>query len=262
MRRGSSALLLAVVLVIALAVPAGAISFGQPDGNLHPNVGALIIPWNGGWAEICSGTLIAPQVFLTASHCMDWLGEVNLTLDDVAVSFDGVWSENPTVYTGRGVLNPEYPGPESNTHDVAVVLLDQAPAGITPAKLPAAGLLDQMKKDKSLKDTRFVAVGYGVLRNDKTGGPNSIIWDNYDRYYAEQSFLALEPYWLQLSMNPSTGSGGTCYGDSGGPHFIKGTDIVASITVSGDMFCRATDKTYRMDTDSAREFLGQFVALP
>ena len=262
MKRGSSAVLLALALIMALALPAGAISFGQPDGNLHPNVGALLVPWEGGWAEVCSGTLIAPRVFLTASHCMDWLGDIDLTLDDVAVTFDGVWSATPTVYTGRGVLNPEYPGPQSDAHDVAVVLLDAAPAGIVPAQLPAAGLLDQMKQDKSLKATRFVAVGYGALRSAKTGGQHSINWDNYDRNYAEQSFLALEPYWLQLSMNPSTGSGGTCYGDSGGPHFIKGTSIVASITVGGDMFCRATDKTYRMDTDSAREFLGQFVTLP
>jgi hypothetical protein len=72
----------------------------------------------------------------------------------------------------------------------------------------------------------------------------------------------LRPFWIQLSMNPSTGSGGTCYGDSGGPHFIGETDVIASITVTGDVNCRATDVAYRMDTDSARDFLGQFVTLP
>jgi hypothetical protein len=35
-----------------------------------------------------------------------------------------------------------------------------------------------------------------------------------------------------------------------------------SITVTGDAQCRATDKTYRLDTASAREFLGQLVDLP
>ena len=67
-------------------------------------------------------------------------------------------------------------------------------------------------------------------------------------------------------MNMATGNGGTCYGDSGGPHFIhlKGveTNIVAAITVTGDAPCVATDKTYRMDTDSARSFLAGFVTLP
>jgi hypothetical protein len=55
-----------------------------------------------------------------------------------------------------------------------------------------------------------------------------------------------------MSMNPSTGSGGTCYGDSGGPHFLRDSKVVVSVTVTGDRWCRATDKTYRLDTDQAR----------
>ena len=69
---------------------------------------------------------------------------------------------------------------------------------------------------------------------------------------------------MQLSseMNPSTGNGGTRYGDSGGPHFLGDTDMVVSLTVTGDAWCRATDVTYRLDTDSARSYLSQFVDLP
>lgn len=67
-------------------------------------------------------------------------------------------------------------------------------------------------------------------------------------------------------MNPSTGNGGTCYGDSGGPHFLGAgsseTTTIVSITVTGDRFCRATDKTYRLDTASALSFLSEFVSIP
>jgi secreted trypsin-like serine protease len=67
-------------------------------------------------------------------------------------------------------------------------------------------------------------------------------------------------------MTPSNGNGGTCYGDSGGPHFIHldgaETDIVVSLTVTGDAQCKASDKTYRTDTESARAFLDDYVALP
>jgi hypothetical protein len=65
-------------------------------------------------------------------------------------------------------------------------------------------------------------------------------------------------------MNPSTGSGGTCYGDSGGPHFLGGvaSTLIVSITITGDAMCQATDKTCRLDTEAAREFLADFVALP
>ena len=61
-------------------------------------------------------------------------------------------------------------------------------------------------------------------------------------------------------MNVATGNGGTCYGDSGGPHFVG--DTVVSITVTGDSMCKATDKTYRVDTPWAQEFLSQFVTIP
>jgi hypothetical protein len=65
-------------------------------------------------------------------------------------------------------------------------------------------------------------------------------------------------------MQPSTGDAGTCYGDSGGPHFLGGvqSNLIVSTTITGDTACRATDKTYRLDTASARGFLDDFVTLP
>jgi hypothetical protein len=61
-------------------------------------------------------------------------------------------------------------------------------------------------------------------------------------------------------MNVSTGDGGTCYGDSGGPHFLGST--VVALTVTGDTWCKATDKDYRVDTAQARAFLSGYVDLP
>jgi hypothetical protein len=63
-------------------------------------------------------------------------------------------------------------------------------------------------------------------------------------------------------MNPSTGNGGTCYGDSGGPNFLGDTNIIAGTTITGDHVCRATNVDYRLNTPSARAFLAQFVTLP
>ncbi len=73
---------------------------------------------------------------------------------------------------------------------------------------------------------------------------------------------AVNKTWLRISMNSSTGDGGTCYGDSGGPNFLGSTTIVAAVTITGDAVCRATNVDYRLDTASARAFLGQFVILP
>jgi hypothetical protein len=68
--------------------------------------------------------------------------------------------------------------------------------------------------------------------------------------------------WLRISMNPSTGNGGTCYGDSGGPNFLGDTNVIAAITITGDAVCRATNVDYRLDTASARAFLADYVTLP
>ena len=251
------------IAILLIAVPlAQAITFGQPDGNGHPNVGAMIVlePDGSMWLY-CSGTLISPTVFLTAAHCTAAAAAYGAAPEDVFVTFDPVYDENATLHPGTYHLNPNYGHDMHDLHDVAVIVLDESITDITPAALPPAGLLDDMKKAHELKGQQFVTVGYGRLRDDKTKAWQAI-GDAGERYFADQTFLALKPYWLQISMNPSTGSGGTCYGDSGGPHFLGDTDMVVSLTVTGDAWCRATDVTYRLDTDSARDYLEQFVDLP
>lgn len=260
-------LTVAVLAIMLVAVPfAQAITFGQPDGDNHPNVGAMIVelPDDDNVDTLylfCSGTLIAPDVFLTAAHCTAAAAAYGAEPEDVFVTFDPVFDENAALHPGTYELNPNYGHDMHNLNDVAVIILDPPVQNITPANLPPEGLLNDMKKDHQLKGQEFVTVGYGSLRDDKTGGPHAI-GDAGERYFAEQTFQALKPYWLQISMNPSTGSGGTCYGDSGGPHFLGNSDMVVSLTVTGDAWCRATDVTYRLDTDSARGYLSQFVDLP
>ena len=109
----------------------------------------------------------------------------------------------------------------------------------------------------------FTTVGYGIVRDAKEGGPHALR-DQTTRLVAQQTLLSLQPTWLLLNMNPSTGNGGTCYGDSGGPHFLgrMNSNLVVSLTVTGDRFCRATDLTYRLDTASAQEFLSRFGLVP
>jgi hypothetical protein len=255
------------VLLIALlaATPALAITFGELDGERHPNVGALLaaFPYPDGPIDIvCSGTLIAPDVFLTAAHCVDWMPGAGIPEDDVYVTFDSVYEIGVSpIYPGTYYLNPDFGHDNGDLHDVAVIVLDEPITDITPASLPTLGLLDELKDAGQLRDQEFVAVGYGTVRDDKTGGFHPLYWEGARRF-ATGTYNALTKSWLKISMNPSTGDGGTCYGDSGGPHFLGDTDIVVSVTVTGDAPCRATDVTYRLDTESARDYLSQFVTLP
>jgi hypothetical protein len=257
--------------LFATAGPAGAITFGQPDGNRHPNVGALLAELDAdspGPELLCSGTLIAADVFLTAGHCTAFLEAEGIS--DVWVTFAPQHDEDapapPGIIPGSYVTNPDFgfsgPGGASDPHDLAVVLLDSSP-GLVPAQLPTEGLLDQLKASHALKGATFTPVGYGAVREDKAGGPHALFADGVRRF-TSQSFKSLQGAWIGLSQQPSTGDGGTCFGDSGGPHFLGGTtsNLLVATTVTGDAQCRAFDKSYRVDTPSARAFLGQFVDLP
>jgi hypothetical protein len=246
---------LGVIATFVLATGASAITYGEPDGNGHPEVGALLAPhaYSDGTWEACSGTLISSTVFLTAAHC-------DLGVSRVAVTFDSSYNaQTGTTYWGTWHADPSFSQAQGDPHDVAVVVLDQLVRGITPARLPTAGSLSNLKVG-----TRFTSVGYGAQSVTIEKGPTFHYADV--RYVATGGLEALNRNWLRISMNPALGDGGTCYGDSGGPNFLGAgsteTNIVAGTTITGDFMCRATNVDYRMDTPSARAFLGQYVTLP
>jgi len=143
-----------------------------------------------------------------------------------------------------------------------VVYLDHAVSGIEPAQLPAANSLSSLSGDQ-----KFTSVGYGA--QSVTNGPGGKTFHYKDTRYVAVGTLNSAPgngSWLKISQNASTGNGGTCYGDSGGPNFLGAgsgeTRIVAATTISGDTPCRSTNVDYRLDSASARAFLADYVKLP
>lgn len=255
---------LVVVLtsLILPAFPAGVITFGQPDGSGHPNVGGLVVEQQGQKQLICSGTLISPTVFLTAAHCTDWLVSTGVTT--AWVTFDAAFTAQSTLHEGTMYTNPAYNWRQNDPGDLAVVVFAVPVDGIRPAVLPTAGLLDEMAAHNGLRRQQFTAVGYGASELKIGGGPPVFTYPDI-RKYAISTFNALNPAWLRLSQNPATGDSGACYGDSGGPNFLGAfsdeTLVIAAITVTGDAMCRATNVVYRLDTPSARAFLGLYVTL-
>jgi V8-like Glu-specific endopeptidase len=250
MRRVLVVLSVLIGLVLS-ASPAGAIVNGTADGNRHPNVGGLVnaTQYSDGTWLYCSGTLISPTVFLTAAHCAD-------DGTRVGVTFDPAYEAGDKVYYGTFHADPAYPGPASDTHDIAVVVFDRAVKGIAPARLPKAGSLSALQAGQAI-----TSVGYGAYEVTRGPGGHGYSYDDV-RMVGVGSLNAVNPTWLRISGNAATGDAGTCYGDSGGPNFLGSTNVVASITITGDAICRATNVTYRLDTASARAFLGQFVTLP
>lgn len=248
----------AIVSLVALAIgaPAGAVINGEPDGNRHPAVGALLAPQaysDGTWVT-CTGTLISPTVFLTAAHCDQGVSRVGVTFDSEYESSSG------TVHWGDWHADPNYTHKQNDPHDLAVVVLDLPVFFVTPAELPEEDSLSDLPPGSV-----FTSVGYGA--QSVTNGPGGKTYSYEDvRYMATGTLNSIQKSWLKISQNAAKGDGGTCYGDSGGPNFLGAgadeTNVIASTTITGDSVCRSTNVTYRLDTASARSFLGDYVTLP
>ena len=256
----------ALATVVALqGGSAQAVTYGRPDNGEHPNVGALMAEWReeGVKEQLCSGTLIDEDVFLTAAHCTAFLESIGIGPDEVWVSFadDVDPLDESTLVSGTYVTNPRYNQRQSDPADLAVVLLD-ADQTMDPAELPRVGLFTRMNRQNRLERQKFTAVGYGDQEPERGGGPPTFPNDGR-RWQSVPEFRALNKVWLRLSQNQATGDSGTCFGDSGGPNFLGAgrneTDIVASVTVTGDAMCVATNVTYRLDTRQAHGFIDPFL---
>jgi hypothetical protein len=262
----SLSLCLSAIVFTACGVPAGAdpedavgagnaIINGTQDGSRHPSTAALVgyRPASGTVVARCTGVLIAPTVVLTAAHCGAMTTDGN-----VAVTFEPKFVLGTSVtYVGKFIAHPAFREAESDPYDLAVVVFDAAIPNVRPAQLPEENSLSNLPLGLKL-----TAVGYGI--QELLPGGERV--QDQARWFSVSSLNATNAAWLRLSQNSATGNGGTCFGDSGGPNFLGAaateTNIVASTTITGDSNCRATSVTYRLDTATAREFLGQFVALP
>ena len=261
-----ASLLLGALLLVSPKT--SAITYGFVDSNnTFRNTGAFIIksPSTGQIFPICSGTMITANVFLTASHCTAYFeqelapeGYTAYVSLDQSIPFGSLTSNKTTLLAvAHVVTNPNYNPSQSDSADIAVLIL-QRDAHVTPATLPACGLLDQLVSQNGLKNAVFTAVGYGV-QNRVTGGGVPYFQDlnPIPRMFSFSSFNSLNGGYLRLSQNPSTGNGGTCFGDSGGPNFltVSGQQTLVAITITGDSVCRSTNVDYRVDTASAQGFL-------
>jgi V8-like Glu-specific endopeptidase len=228
----------AALALAAIAAPALAITGGRLDGDGHPNVGLLV---DGNRKPLCSGTLVSPTVFLTAGHCT-----ASLATTRVAVTFDAEPAlASTTLRPGTAVTDPGFGLDKKDSHDLAVVLLDEPVEGTQPAQLPAAGLLDRTP----LKSASFTNVGYGATDRSNGGG---------ERLVSTSGFGGLGATELKLHAK----DGGVCFGDSGGPRFLGDSMLIVATTSGGNSACTGPSASYRLDTPSARAFLGRFVSLP
>ena len=259
MKRVSILAMLVLILVVS-ALPAVAITNGELDGEGHPNVGLMVADIDGVPQWRCSGTLIAPRVFLTAGHCVgDGATAARVWFDTDLMNNVEYPYGGETSFEGTPVPHPDYLWEGDDPHDVGVVILDE-PVDIELATLASPDLLTQLKKDRILEGgyedgVYFRSVGYG--RTLASWPPPELASDRIRRV-AESEYVSLTKVRLHLSQKAVFDESGSCFGDSGGPVFwvdSEGNEIIVAVTSSGDAQCVATGLNYRVDIPDIRDWI-------
>ena len=216
------------VLLVATACAAGAPSPGQAASDPivhgvldsgHPSVVAVEAP---GW--LCSGTLVAARVVVTAAHCLP------PDPTDLRVFFGSDVSEaGDRLAVVGGTVHPEYDA-ATPRNDLAVLrLAEEGPA--TPSPMRRAPL------DEAFVGAEVTLVGFGVVGADGDGAGR--------KRRAVSKVTSLSPREFWYGETP----GQTCHGDSGGPAFFLdgGKEVLVGVTSRGDATCSRVGIDTRVD---------------
>ena len=263
------AMLAAIVTLLMVAVaPASAITKGGDvdSSSQYPYVGLMVAYVDGVPSWRCTGTLVSPKLFVTAGHCTDGADHVEIWFDyDLTDAELHNYPSGPGDASGTPYTHPDYDPDAFYLHDLGVVVLDgrgyQTPNG-TYAQLPGeddAGMLDGLPVG-----TSFTTVGYGLHSAYPEGTPAD---ENLTD--ASRVRMIAHPKLMQYVSDPTAGNfalhvstnsktGGTCFGDSGGPTFYNGT-LVAVTSFGYTDTCAGRAGIYRLDqTDDLEWLYGEF----
>jgi len=240
-----------------------AITHGTVDGDAHPAVVLIVMDVDGQPAFRCSGTFLTPTVVVTAGHCAGEPGEFSalrvFTESDVENGDNNYPFAGPnTIEAAEWHSHPEFTESAFFLHDVGVVILQEAfnlPPGKSYGTLPTVDQLDALHQGSS---TRFTAVGYGLQRINSAFAVAERIRMFANPWLVQINTGFTGSFSLLLSNNAS--SGGTCFGDSGGPNFLGDSNVIAGVTSFGlNGSCGGTGGVFRLDRQNVLDFVRSFL---
>lgn len=255
---------LTLLLALLITIPASAIAFGWEDGDDHPYVGLMVADVDGKPAIRCSGTLIAPTVFLTAGHCTAGFTTARVWFDtDLTDNTEYPYSGETSI-EGTPIAHPEFTWTFPQSSDVGVVILNEPVTHLGYGALPAIGLAETLNTAPGV-ETLVNIVGYGYQQVKPE------IIKLLIRYQATPMLVGVNDDYaggwnIHLTVNPGIGSGvigigGACLGDSGGPA-LASTDSNVVLGVGSFILnsnSRGAVYFYRVDTEHAQDFINQFM---
>lgn len=266
------AILLAVLAMLVLTVaPASAVTNGELDGNDHPHVVLVLMDVGGEPAFRCTGTLIAPKYVLTAGHCTNNFPDDPFTGIRIFTESDVDNGDNTYPFGGgpnsveavRWAAHPDYENAPFFFNDVGIIELADAVDLSEYGTLPGVDSLDGLKVGKK---TKFDSVGYGLQAaqlNNPTPQAHTVA--NRVRMIAHPNLIQINTPGFtgdfSMLLTNNTRTGGTCFGDSGGPNFLAGTNVIAAVTSYGlNPNCGGTGGVFRVDRQNVQDFISNFMA--
>lgn len=259
--------LAALAMALTMAMPVGAITDGELDGDAHPEVVLIIMDVGGAPAYACSGTLLSPTLVVTAGHCtsnfpgpaftgMRVFTESDVQNGDNDYPFAG---GNNTIEAVAWATHPAYETAPFFVNDVGVIELAEPFILDSYGTLPEVDSLDALATKRGKNKTFFTSVGYGLQRiNPVFVESEKIRHVAYPKLNAINAPGMTGDFSLLLSNNHSTG--GTCFGDSGGPNFLNDTTTIAAVTSFGlNGNCAGTGGVFRLDRQNVLDFINGFM---